>query len=943
MYARRAGGAMPALAVILLLHAGAAATSVAGAAPVAGVSPSAADVAVSLLEGLAPGSVTDVPAPFQDAAADGLRKCGTHLLSEYLQVRDALEPATTGLIDAYLARASGELEHLSPSGRFRLTYDLQGEDAVPAVDVDPANGVPDFIERAAAALDEAWRVMVTESGFAAPVLDGGPIEVGFQDMGFYGYTVPVDSGTGRVRLVLHATFEGFPGNDDPDGDVAGAARVTAAHELRHASQFVASRWSEGGWVELDAVWAEELVFDQVNDYRNYMLGNSPIRRPDLPLDYGPGGTGSYDDAVFQLWLQQTWGLAVVRDFWRRRAEVTGEDYLQTWDAVLAERGASLAAGWGQFTAWNHATGSRAAPQVGYEESATYPSSSLRAVASSYPFQFSASLERLSAAAVRLQGLGAADEQRLRLRFEGHDAGGPLSLSVYLQWRDGSGQIVPVELDAANDADWTLDAPASGLLAAGVVVGNPLRWGLARPWSLAVELEPIPPAPALAVAQARLTPVLAAGGSGETSLTLSNAGAPGSELRYLVRLWQEDPDAAAPAGGEIDAGKSIAGTTIVAQPGQYLPGEESALLVAVTNRSQDDEWLTDVDLDFPAGVTVLSTTDFVGGSLGRMVSDGSQGQGVRVHWHGVDPVYGTGVVRSGETAVAEVRLRLAADFSGDMVAVAVIDGDGYSASPHTLRTELRLTPGDPRLALQAPAAGAVHDLSDSLLVAWTSRGLTADVEIDLSRDGGQSWTLLGAARAADGQARFAAPGEASGRCLARVRTADGAVQAVSAGMFALLNRSAWLSCFEAEGRLAAGESHTLDLALDGAGLEPGLHRAWITVEELDGADRVVLPVVVEVTGRVPPATVRVSNIHPNPFNPATRITVEVSGATPLDVAIVDARGAVVRRLRAVADAAGAVEVPWDGTDEQGRLAPAGLYLVRVRADGGETARKMTLVR
>ena len=44
---------------------------------------------------------------------------------------------------------------------------------------------------------------------------------------------------------------------------ADAAAIAAAHELRHASQFAASRWREGGWVELDAVWAEEEVFGRL--------------------------------------------------------------------------------------------------------------------------------------------------------------------------------------------------------------------------------------------------------------------------------------------------------------------------------------------------------------------------------------------------------------------------------------------------------------------------------------------------------------------------------------------------------------------------------------------------------------------------------------------------------------------------------------------------------
>ena len=54
---------------------------------------------------------------------------------------------------------------------------------------------------------------------------------------------------------MHSDFLSFPPNEDPEGTAIGAAKVTAAHEFKHAVQFATSAWSENGlWPELDATW-----------------------------------------------------------------------------------------------------------------------------------------------------------------------------------------------------------------------------------------------------------------------------------------------------------------------------------------------------------------------------------------------------------------------------------------------------------------------------------------------------------------------------------------------------------------------------------------------------------------------------------------------------------------------------------------------------------------
>jgi hypothetical protein len=257
-------------------------------------------------------------APADDGDEPVFDRCGTPLVIEYLSRRGELSSSTTLIIDQYLSYDDGSDTLLSAGGHFLLSYLDEGDNAVPPEDVDPADGVPDFVAQVAGYLETAWEVEIRDVGLRAPPTDR-PVGVSFRRMHFYGYAVPVEPTAGTTRLVLHNSFSRFPPNDDPDGSAAGAARVTAAHEFRHAGQYAGSRWSESGWTEMDATWAEERVCDQVNDYHNYLWGDSPLWRPEVPLDGGQTGTGSYDDAVFEIWLSLRWGDGLIRDYWERRA------------------------------------------------------------------------------------------------------------------------------------------------------------------------------------------------------------------------------------------------------------------------------------------------------------------------------------------------------------------------------------------------------------------------------------------------------------------------------------------------------------------------------------------------------------------------------------------------------------------------------------------------
>ncbi len=93
---------------------------------------------------------------------------------------------------------------------------------------------------------------------------------------------------------------------------------------------------------------------------------------------------------------------------------------------------------------------------------------------------------------------------------------------------------------------------------------------------------------------------------------------------------------------------------------------------------------------------------------------------------------------------------------------------------------------------------------------------------------------------------------------------------------------------------------------------------------------------------PVATALVS-VHPNPFNPQTRIVYDLATAGPLRLEIFDLRGTRVRTLVADAQTAGRHAAVWDGRDDAGREVASGTYAVRLAADGLRMVRKLVMLK
>ncbi len=380
----------------------------------------------------------------------------------------ALEPA--------LARETIR-EYPTPEGHFVIQYWTEGTDALPdSTDADES-GVPDYVEWVAEAMEESYQREVVELGFPFPT--GGRYVVRLKRMfgGTYGLTRPFQSSffAGSYIEINH-DFEGFyrsyPDltNDDPDGLVRGAIRVTAAHEFKHAIQ-LAEDWNIDSphtqWFEVDAVWMEEVVYDQVNDYYNYIRNSgSPFTSPHLSLL----NSASYEDATWQMFLEQEYGIDFMLDLSERRATQRDEFFPFAYRNVAIERRLVWADVWRRHAVYNYLTADRATPSHGFTEAGNYPLAPTEEIPS-LPFSTEQDFS-LAPWANRFHEFdnsegGAAGELRVVFDAEDH---GDWGLSVVLQ-NESVTHVVPLSHDAQPDTFEVLGFDVADFDRVGLVVGN----------------------------------------------------------------------------------------------------------------------------------------------------------------------------------------------------------------------------------------------------------------------------------------------------------------------------------------------------------------------------------------------------------------------------------------------------------------------------------------
>ena len=405
------------------------------------------------------------PAKLPQKYQSGVRgKDATYSMVQMAKDWATLSAATRKEIRDLRADGFGNLKESVQTTHFVLHYTTEGAWAVPALDANH-NGIPDLIDASARSWEEVYQREVGQLGYPAPKLtvaaDGSvsnKFHVYFKDMPYYGYTVPenVDfapvngfpSGTASAWIVVENDFAGFPPNDEDVTGLepvrTGALKVTQAHEFMHALQFNINVYQSGWLMESHATWAEDAVYDGINDWHWYI--NRFLVTPDLPIF----NHYVYGSAFFQNWLSESYGVDVQRRIWSAARSMSAADAIQSvafggsWEPMKTFAVAQSTLGISDFTT--------------DKASSIVPDASLllRATHAGYPVSVSIPVATKQKPNDAPYGLGAnyvefapgSTPGTLTLSFDGADGNAWRVYAIVYGARNGP-STVPMTLDAGS--------------------------------------------------------------------------------------------------------------------------------------------------------------------------------------------------------------------------------------------------------------------------------------------------------------------------------------------------------------------------------------------------------------------------------------------------------------------------------------------------------------
>lgn len=312
---------------------------------------------------------------------DKFQKCGTDAARFFTKYKDEIDQNTLDALGLSQSREklgpNAEM-FLSSSGKFKIFYEISGTHAVP-LDDNNGNSIPDYVEWVGEAFDSSYAHTINTLQFTDPIPSGGTYHVYLKNTGNVYGTTHKDSGSpGGTYISLHHNFIGFPPNNDPDGNQLGSLRVTAAHEFKHAVQFAQNEWrgEPDNWAEMDATLMEEVVYDDVNDYYNYLFGFSGT------VFSSPGNSvipGSYQHITWALYFYEQFGPF----FWTEVWDLIEQDplnisFLGAIEQNLYANGYDYQSSITELYMWHLAGGGQlSASDYGFKERHYYPDAFIR--------------------------------------------------------------------------------------------------------------------------------------------------------------------------------------------------------------------------------------------------------------------------------------------------------------------------------------------------------------------------------------------------------------------------------------------------------------------------------------------------------------------------------------------------------------------------------------
>lgn len=316
------------------------------------------------------------------ASVPGGEKCGLWLSIAVREHWDAFTDRQRVSLQAFLAPPAKQ--KISLAGMFRVHYDTSGPGAAALLDANNfpiANSADAYADSVGWYFNDVFDREVGSLGYDSPMLPGQDhYDVYVSDIGYYGLTQTV-SPIGGFMPPRYSTYIEID-NDFRQFFSKGmdGLKVTAAHEFHHAIQLTQyGLWgTDSYFLELTSTWMEDLLYDDVNDYYQYLKDPFSIPRgqfatPEVSFTR-TNGLIEYSRAVWGKFVEQRYSPDVMRRAWE---EVRETPAFSALDRALAETQSSLRQAFLEWTIWNSLTGASADTVASYREGASYPSIRLR--------------------------------------------------------------------------------------------------------------------------------------------------------------------------------------------------------------------------------------------------------------------------------------------------------------------------------------------------------------------------------------------------------------------------------------------------------------------------------------------------------------------------------------------------------------------------------------
>jgi hypothetical protein len=261
---------------------------------------------------------------------------------------------------------------------------VQASPDAPSLTSTDGDLIPDYVQIMLREFENVHNVENGQLGWRKPKSDSGRGGNDLTDVyiknvgpeGIFGYSAPdfADARRGgnswSAYLVMDNDYREPAFSKYPD--FLAPVQVTAAHEYNHVIQYSYDSQADSWMFEATAVWMEDRVYDDINDYLSYL--NKWREQSTVPLtrflQEDPGGENAkvYGDAVWSRWIDEHFGPETIRRVWEVSAS-TKSFAPASYDRALREKGQTFA---GVFTGFATETAEWRSASNLFEEGSTFP-------------------------------------------------------------------------------------------------------------------------------------------------------------------------------------------------------------------------------------------------------------------------------------------------------------------------------------------------------------------------------------------------------------------------------------------------------------------------------------------------------------------------------------------------------------------------------------------